>query len=124
MHHDELDHLIVLLGRPLLFADVGIDVVEPPVPAVLAGFEVLALGLEEHLVADALPVPLELLSIHNAGQEGELLGAPALSIDPIVPKGGHELVPEELMVFLREELEDGRKTILFLNREKSTRELV
>lgn len=99
MDHDLLNHLVVLLRCPLLFVYVGVDVVEPLVPAALPRFEVLPLGLDEHLVADPFLLAFELPSFHNVGQDGKLFGAPSLTINVFATKSGDKLISEKLLVF-------------------------
>lgn len=70
------NHLKILLFGPLLFIDQGIDMIEPSVPAAFPAFEVPSLRLNEHLIADFLPLVLVLSSFGNPSQEFNLLRTP------------------------------------------------
>lgn len=96
--HNVLNHLVILFRCPLLFIYIGVDMIVPSVPAALPGFEVFSLRLDEHLVADPLPLTFKLLFFHDIIQQGNLLRAPSL-INFLRTKDGDEFVSKKLLIF-------------------------
>lgn len=106
---NELKELEVLLETPLLFVEVGVEIVAPFLSAVLEWLEVGSFGFTKERERDLLPVVFLLASarfgrglLYDFGEEAGFRFSPALSMLDFAGVDGCDFIPEELKGSLRE----------------------